>query len=351
MRLLVIRNKTDFYSMQAKWDLLYRQASDATVFQSYAYNKIAWEYVEKRDPAAELYIVAVESQNQLICLLPCYMDRKGRLRFINDLHTDFCDCLIEKNCHDIHHLMEDIFEEIQKESRIKLIYFDNLRGSSPLIPYFKVFGKNTMIFSQTEHTFLTLKRNVPYPESFLHLRSKERAKLKKILRDTPETSLRHFRKAEQAFPGEELHDLWRNIIQAGIRSEDYLNNNFFQFTRDLYQSGLLEIILLYESEKPVAAAYYYASEKQDFYIQWIILCSDKRLNLPLDLLSCTEFSRTGDAVFDFGRGAYFYKVHNFKPEIKPLYRLLLSKTVSGNLYILYRVFIAHLRKTYLKYHE
>lgn len=354
MSLHVIRSTEELIQLRDSWGDLYKKSSSATVFQSYEYNLSAWNFIKIHDKAENLYIVIDKDQSgALNLILPCYIDERGYLRFINDLHTDFCDCLISDNSTSIHHLMEDLFELIQKESEITFLYFDNLRGGSPLTPYFKVFGNNTMIFSQTEHTSLHLQKEKSYPESFSHLKSKERAKLKKILRDAPPMNLKHFKSSEQVFPEEVLQQLWKEITDRGLRSRSYLNPDFFNFTRDMYQNGLLEIILLHdpETDNPAAAAYFYVSSEQNFWMQWVILCADKRLNLPLDILCCNEFSKVNEGILDFGRGGYFYKVHNFKPEIKPLYRLLLSKNLRGNLYILYRVMIAHLRKTYNKYHE
>ena len=37
----------------------------------------------------------VENKDKVVAILPFYIDRRNTLRFINDIHTDFCDILFD----------------------------------------------------------------------------------------------------------------------------------------------------------------------------------------------------------------------------------------------------------------
>lgn len=346
----VITTKEGFKSLEEEWMFLYSHAADVTFFQTFSYNWIAWNTFS--DTSDQLYIIVYRTgKNELQAIFPFYIDKRGFLRFINDVHTDFCNIIVQRNLYTIYNLMNDVWKHVEGENSIKFLMLDNVVQTSPLLTFWKVFFGNAFVFSQTEHSWLECFKSENIFEEFKHLTAKERKRLITLEKKSSHCKLEIFHKKDNEYPEKQVNSLIQSMEQSGIRSSNYLNERMKSFMRALYDNGLVEIPILTENEIPVSLGFRFVNESRDFVMTWVILYKDKQYNLWNNSTYIVKKAKQGDITIDFGRGGYDYKMSNFRPKVENLYRMMVSKTVYGNWYVLFKLMASHLRKTIKKYRK
>lgn len=339
----IIDNIIDFKDKEKDWEYLYNQDTNNTPFQSFMFNYISWEYIQNND--VKLYIILYyNTRNILDAIFPLYINKKKEVRFINDIHCDYCDGIYSNDSYK-YDIIEELYKEIKNNNNIKFIYFDNLRGESPISQSLKAIQRNAFIFSTTETSGIYCKKNDSPNLLFPHLNSRRTSRLNCSYKKCNNIRLKIFRKGNNLYPDKEVKLLNEIMINKGLRSKEYLNPEFMQYIKNLYNNGLVEIPIIYEGDNAQALCFIYKWKNINHYMTWIILYSDTKYNMPLHFLYLKEMMNKEDFYLDFGRGGYDYKIQHFRPEIKNVYRLLYSKTLLGNLYIFFKINISHLRKT------
>ena len=95
MKIEIIDNINKFSEIESKWNKIY-DIGNYTFFQSFYYNFYAWKNILFEDSFNKLNIILVYHEQTIVAICPFYIDKLKRLRFINDIHTDFCDILATK---------------------------------------------------------------------------------------------------------------------------------------------------------------------------------------------------------------------------------------------------------------
>lgn len=344
----ILSDTTAFDQIQKDWTLLYSNALNVTFFQTYQYNRIAWEtFKTEKD---KLYIIIYKNTDiGTGAIFPFYIDKEKCLRFINDRHTDFCNILFSNKICSIHNVMYEVWQEIIKEPLIRFVFLDNLLPTSPILSYWKVFAGNAFVFSQTEHSWLNCPHSNSVIKEFKHLTAKERNRLNNIEKKMATLSMKIFKMPTDPYPQKDITSLITTMERIGLRSHKYFNNKMLLFIQRLYEAGLLEIPILYNKNEAVSLGFIFISPDENYSMRWIILYKEKKYNLWNNLKYITEKSSKKQIIIDFGRGGYDYKMTNFRPEIENLYRLLFSKNAWNNWYVLFKICASHLRKTFKRY--
>ena len=100
-----------FKDLKEEWDLLYNCAL-YPVFQSFSFNYAAWQFQLSESKKNQLKIVVIFNDNQLVAIFPFYLDSRKCLRFIADIHVDFCDCLTNNTLIDFQEV-SDFFQFVK----------------------------------------------------------------------------------------------------------------------------------------------------------------------------------------------------------------------------------------------
>ena len=146
-----------------------------------------------------------------------------------------------------------------------------------------------------------------------------------------------------------MNRLAQEMMAMGLRSSSYLNDTMRVFMRRLYESGLVELSILYDGDEPISMGFVFINEQRTYSMRWVILYKSTQFNLWNYARYIVEKSRIGESIIDFGRGGYDYKMSNFRPQIENFYRFMASKTKWGNWYVLFKIAASHMRKTLKKY--
>ena len=346
----VISNIKDFENLRDDWNEIYNSSKDYTIFQSFNYNYISWNSLLKDNPSNKLYILAYyqcEGYDKCDAIFPFYIDKKKQLHIINDIHSDICNCIISSKIENSFDIIWELYTYIENDKNIKSIFFDNIKHNSPLISYYKVFCSNAFLFSQTEYSYIEREISNDPIQDLSYLKAKNRKNIKCRYNESSKFTYKLFLKQdEKEFPLNEINHLVDEMTKTGIRSKDYLSEKMIKYWEHLYNKNLLEIPILYdENNNPLSAGLIFSNTQKNEYIRWIVLYKESKHNLFNVIRHWVERNKQSYTIVNFGRGGYEYKMTLFKPNVEPLFRLMYSKTLWGNLYIFFKINISHLRKT------
>lgn len=308
---------TDFMYIKNDWERLYH-SGNYSVFQSYEYNLISWNYFLGNE---KLYLIVYKNNDEEVqIILPTYIDSKGCLKFINDVETDICDMIYDSHI-SLYDSIKEICEFIISRKEIKRISLDNLRTSSPLLSYIKVFCSKSYIYSSNEFTYLDCVKNDEPISTFTHLTSDKRKKLKKIIKQTETFEFEIYsRQNNDDFPETEIKNVSTYMVENNMRSESYLNKSFWDFTKASYEAGILEVGILFDENKvPISVGFVFINST--ISIRWVILYKEAKFNLWNNVRYINSKAKIYSYQNNFGRGGYDYKMGNFKPNVALLYKI------------------------------
>lgn len=345
----IISDNNGFKQLKETWDTIYYQDNNAKIFQSFDYNYISWNTICSKTKGHRLYIlVHHKSEGSIECdaIFPFYIDKSSSLRFINDIHTDICNCIISDEVKNIYDLIYDLYLFIDKDPNIKRVFLDNLPSTSPLSTYLKVFKRNAFFFSQTEHSYINIPKSDDPIQTMTHLKAKNRKNLKDKYKECKDLYFKIYNNISgDKYPKNKIVDLMNDMILHKIRSKNYFTYEMLKLWEELYLSSLVEIAILYKDSNPVSIGIIFYDSSKYVAIRWIVLYKDVKYNMLNYIMHIISKAKQNNITIDFGRGAYDYKISNFKPKIENLYRLMYSKTLLGNIYILCKINLSHIRKT------
>lgn len=331
--LKIITTCQEFDDIRDKWNELFDVSSRCTAFQSWGYQRWAWDFLSTSS-VGRLFIVCIVRQKDklLQAVFPLYVDKDKTVRFINDRHSDFCDAIIHPDFENDYHIYEELALCLEAEKNIKTVCLDNLRPGSRLSSFLSYFLQGSLCYQSKPYSYINVPSCIEESEDFVkkleHLTTKERYRLKNIIKKIGDARLTVYRKdLGSDFPDSQVNELIDQMIAAGIRSRDYFNEEFVNLFRHLYDENLLEVHVSSLEDAPVSANFYLKSNSKS-YIDWIAIYKDGKYNLQNLLQTIEYISLGGGGEFNFARGLYEYKVHNFRPIICHLHTYKYSKGIG-----------------------
>ena len=250
----------------------------------------------------------------------------NKLRFINDKHADFCDILSETDSF-------LIVEYLSKENRIGRFRLKNLIKESKVATKLKKVAYSNINFSLNFST-LSLLISDSFPSNFTHFIYKQKRRLKRILN---KFSVEHllFDSKSKVFPKKEILVLKNIMIAKSIRNHGFLDMHFLLLAEQLYDSGFLIVSIIKVDDKISGISLIFKHEDQ--YSFWVDLFDDRKMiNLYHNTLFLKYITQNSDAVFNFGRGIYNYKIQNYQPEVYELFELNTFENIFQQ--ILFQIF-------------
>lgn len=331
----VITNKDSLIEFSSSWGVLYEGCPYSTPFQKFEYIVHSIDFSLGKDD--QIYIIAVKmpQANKWVAVFPLYIDAKKTLRFINARHSDFCAPLILPQ-YDHYNLFVEVSDYIKHDGRIKAIVFENLTVDNPLVGMLKSEFKYIITYDFNDYSTVSIAKasgDVDSVDAFRGVPSKRRGKLRKIKREKNTNCVFEiFSKSHgQVYPQKYIDDLVDHMISSNMRAREYLSDIMLAFWEKLYESGVVDVAILYQNDVVVACSFLLVDEKKREYIEWIILYRDKSWNVSICLqIEEYLYSNEENSIFNFARGIYDYKLVNFHPDVKPLFRVMIAKTKWGH---------------------
>jgi len=337
MKIEVIKNIKEFKSLQIEWDLLFSKG-DYSLFQSFNFNYYSWKYVIKGN-RNQLAITVVRTNNNLVGIFPFYVDGKNRLRFINDLHFDFCDILTISSLE-----LSIILAYLKKNLSFKSIRLINIKQESNIYKQGILLNtKNKIVSSNLEYSTLHVEKGL-FPYNVPHFRSHQKHRINKASRKHKQKEYKIFTHEKYKYPEEDIITLKEKMISLGLRKDNFFSNDMLLLTQDLYYKGKI-IIGIIKEDNQVNGINFIIKESSGRFIFWIDLFdTTQMINIANYIFFIKNISFNHSVTLNFGRGRYFYKVSNFAPIFHQLYGLFIFSNVFQKIrFIIFESF-----KTYVK---
>lgn len=315
--------------LKNEWDTLYKKCPYTTPFQSFEFFESSWNFEQSEDLRLCIIVVCNDNTNQIVAIVPTYIDTKGVLKFIGQAYSDFCSALVLPE-YDNYSLYESISDFIKGYSLIRSISLGNLQSNNPLIGALKPFFIFHSLIDVNYYSTLQIVKapsDCDFVDSFKALNAKRKKNLRvtyrKSLKDTDLRILKYVKGAE--YPLAEVNSLVCSMINSGIRTKDYFSDSFQRLWMDLFECNILLIAMLTNAHGVQSVNFMFYDESCNEYIKWLMLYKDPKWNMILNLSLMEVLYSQGGATINFARGIYDYKLVNFHPDVKPLFQIEIYK--------------------------
>ena len=303
MKIKVYKDRGHIEQIKTDWDLLFDNGQ-YSVFQSFIYCFSSLNLTSKP------FVICLFNQGRIQEIWPLeFIDNK--LRFINDIHADFCDILSETDSL----LVKEYLISNQQIGKLRL---RNIRSES------NILGKMNDVSFVDLHaclsfSILSLSKTSSFPSNFNHFVYRQKRRLRRILNKYSSEHLLFYCNYNM-FPLNEIVELRDTMIVQGKRSKGFLGDDFLSLVEDLYNSGLLIVSVI--KVQDVVSAISLIFKQNKMYHFWIDLFDEKpMINLYHNTLFIKKITEGSDALFNFGRGDYNYKIQNYYPQVFDLFEL------------------------------
>ena len=312
MQIKVISNILAFKDLEEDWNRLFKNNNNYSIFQSFEFNYFSWKFALSKSNNI-LSIVVLHEGNAIKSILPFYIDRRLKLRFINDIHADFCDYLT-----DIEIDFDLVVKELKSNFTIRHFHLINLRTNACILE--NKLPDYCKILTSSAYLTLPLEKTDSFPSNFTQFVYRQRRRLKRILKKYPTGLLELISYPENDFPLKEIQELRKKMIDHSVRRKDFLDTDFLNLIKSLYNSKKLKISVLKVDNQISAISFFF--QKKNEYSFWIDMFDEKQMiNLYHNTLFIKTITEKQTALFNFGRGNYSYKNQNFLPKIEQLFSI------------------------------
>lgn len=312
MQVSIISDIAEFKRIKEDWGSLF-ETREYSIFQSFEFSYYSWKFELSKNHQNHLYVIEVRVKSLLVAIFPLYIDPFKRLRFINDKHADFCDFLIHDNFD-----VELISSYVSRYISSKSLYLINLREDSVAYNLFRR-GKfnNYYIQSFQKYSDLIFPRG-SFPDRYDRYKSKNKAVFRRIKRVHHDKSHIILSRESDDFPLKDILLLKERMIKSGLRGPSFLSNDRLMLIEELFNSNRLVISIIHKDVDVHAISF--ILKKSNEYLFWISLFDNiKMIHIYNYILFIQAVSNDGKVCINFGRGAYDYKLTNFKPDVKLLF--------------------------------
>ncbi len=326
-----VQDSAGLESLAAEWNAL---AAGAHVCCSHAWCTAAWECVQGREKGCRLRVLRwTREGTDEAAIFPFFVDGSGTLRLLGDSFSDAGDALCRgATCR--YWMFKEASDAVRDMPDVRRIHLMKLSGRSPLLDFWSAFWPTCVVYKAPPRTFVDVPRSDDAISALPGLKSKNRARLKALHREVSGMPFRVLSRAcGDEFPSGLVERLRATMVASGRRRGDFLADDMTAFARRLFDEGVCEIPVLGDDDGSQALAFQMVGSDDGAAssLSWINLDSDPKLLTGLYLRYIEEKSRVAGLRFDFGTGAYAYKLNTFRPEARANYTFRASKSIFGRL--------------------
>ena len=320
----VIRTLDELEALKPTWDRLFAANHRLRVFQTYDWNRIVWEnYHLVESPDETLYVIHAvhDGKYKYETILPFCRTGKGQLRFIGYMMADVLDAISPAHSDNWHVFYAEIIDFLTNRSDIADVQLWKMESDSEVLLYFGVHWPNVSIHYQDSYSYFYAAQDATFEDAFSHLSSSGRSKLRRISGKFPDLTLKIYSKrCGSEYPRDQIKKLRDWMIANDLRVYAACPDSYLNSMEALYAQGLCEVSVL-ESED---GEFQYAGFRLlicNHIVFWVVLYRDARMTSVANVRYFVEKVREGAYCYDFGTGAYSYKLITFRPMVGHLYSI------------------------------
>ena len=344
MQFEVIKSIQDFKSIKNEWNLLFDKIHTCSIFQSFIFNYISWKEMFSHSSSNSLFIIKIIEDNAMIGVLPLYNDSKNTLRFINDIHCDFCDIILSKEIN-LSVLFYSLIHDY-KQTKIKLI---NIRKNSIIYSFGLDNNFSNIIFFPSEYFTSFQVKEGNYPDNYDKLLCRERGEIRRIIKKNSNCEHIILNKSNCDFPIDDILILRNKMISHGIRNNNFLTRNHLKLIQILYNNDLIEISCIRDKQ---IRALLFVMKNKDYNLYWIDVYDNNTYTATLYnyIAYIKSKSLISQICINLGRGDYNWKIKKFRPEIHELYTLNIFSNIFLKInYIIKSFILSKIKSIYIKF--
>ena len=254
----IYTNKTELLAIKEAWNALF-DIGEYSVFQSffYCYNSLS--------NTSCPFVICLFVNQRIIEIWPLEIIN-NKLRFINDIHADFCDILSDTN-------RSSIRDYLIKNNQIGKLRLKNLTQDAKVIRKLNKIA-HLYCFISEKFSVLSLSKTDSFPSNFTHFVYRQKRRLTRILKKFSSKQLL-FHKVSKAFPKMEILGLRNLMVEKGNRGAGFVDDNFISLAEHLYNAGLLIVSVIKIKDNTSAISLIFNNENQ--YAFWVDLFDDEQM--------------------------------------------------------------------------
>ena len=293
------------------------------IFQTFLWNREGWRESCLEHPENKLWILRWQQRNDVV-IFPFFIDGHGTLRFIYDNHCDLLDTVYQSGANR-HICYREAVGAILSNPHIRSICLHKMYGESEALQYLGVLLKGSIVARDNAFSWLDVQKSNDFVKSLTFMPSKDRSDLKGVLRKAEEKILRVFSKANgDPFPEKLVESLVVSMRGTHSREASFFPSPLMVFARCIYEEDKMDVATLFAGEECVAANF--LLKKDSRVVSWIFLYTDNRASTELYVKYLSQECVRRSLTFDFGVGAYSYKIGTFRPCTGVTFAIRLGRT-------------------------
>lgn len=339
-----IETEAGFDALEPEWRRLDESAL-VHVNQTYDWLRAGWDEQKAHAPSDRLWIVKWTDGADVV-IFPFCITQGGVLRFIFETHTDNLGAVyaVRKNHCLCYH---ELATAIRENKAIWRVCLHKIPLDNELVHYLPILLKGCAVLKDNAYSWLDVPKSANAIASFAHMKSKDRLRLKDILRKAADKSVRVLSASRgDAFPKETLKSLVASMRASGLRVRTFFPDALTDFAAEMFRHGRLDVAVMSDSAgMPVALNF--LLKKDGKYLSWIFLYSDPHASTELYVKLISALAQTEAFVFDFGAGVYSYKIGTFRPVVSPTLGVFWGRTY-GQYFLAMKEALVRCLKDYVK---
>ena len=321
MQISIINKIEDLLLIKEDWDALFIKG-DYSAFQSFDSNYHSWKYEFISDKRNQLATTVITINESVVAILPFYIDGNKQLRFINDMHFDFCDFITKESID-----FSEVYNYLKQEIGFKSIRLINVKleaNTYKAISELKI--KNKVVLSSSEYSILNVNKGI-FPYNVPYYRSHQKHRINKAFNKHKDKQCQILSIDQHDFPKEDMLILKEEMISLGVRKDNFLTNERLLLIECLYNSGIIIINIMKKESKAISMNILLKNSLSEF-IFWIDLFDGTQMINIASYINFIKLTSSENSVdINFGRGRYFYKASNFAPKFQTLYAIYVFSNI------------------------
>ena len=323
----VIDTEDGFNRLKDEWEILQKNPK-MRIFQTYDWCRSAWDYYVSKESGARLWILRwhQEGKNDVV-IFPFFIDGHGCLRFIMDTHSDLCDAVYDDKPVNRHWVFKEAAEAIESNNSILSVFLQKMAGASLVLNHLSILLPGSIVNKDNAYSWVTSDKTDSFIAGQVHLRNSDRHRLKAISRRSSGLNLEILTNNLESFPMETIKRLRRGMVGWRRENESFIPDKLIDFIGRIYSLGHCEIPVLRNKDNGEIKALAFRLLKENYIIFWIVLYDNSHLPTELGLKYMEAKSSKNACVFDYGVGAYDYKLGTYRPNIGITFSLRYSRNL------------------------
>lgn len=326
----IIDTLDGFSALKPIWEKL-EQNPKLRIFQTYTWCRAAWdEYLSKKNNNRLWILKWHQDGKDDIVIFPFYIDCRGCLRFILDTHSDACDSVYSEGVVNRYWTYKEAADAIRAHSEIKSVFFQKLPSGSEALDYFPILLLGSVTSRDNAFSWVLSPQSESFISGQVQLRRKDRDRLKAIARKA--SGLRFDILSignRSAFPEDAIKRLRSRMVGWRRSNDTFLSDEMISFINKIYQDGKCEIPVLSDDLGVHVLAFRLLEGTRINY--WVVEYDNPRLVTELYLKYMDAKVKEHGYFFDFGVGAYGYKLGTYRPVLGVTFSIRYSRSIVRQL--------------------